>query len=157
MLWIGMSGRSRCLVGGRVVPVDDLAGWLVVDPDGAVVEPIRRFLVDFVARGNRGGSVRSYAYVLLRWWRWLRAVGVEWDKATPAEARDLVLWLQQATKQRRAPRTVSAATAGTVNAVTRKRYLGDGYEVRTIRHNISVTWNLAGVEIISRRYDHELS
>jgi site-specific recombinase XerD len=76
--------------------------------------------------------------VLLRWWRWLRAVGVEWDKATPAEARDLVLWLQQATKQRRAPRTVSAASAGTVNAVTRKRHLGDGYEARTIRHNNAV-------------------
>jgi integrase len=123
---------------GRVAPVDDVVGWLVFDPDGAVVEPIRRFLVDFVARGNRGGSVRSYAYVLLRWWRWLRSVGVEWDKATPAEARDLVLWLQQATKQRRAPRTVSAVTAGAVNAVTRKRHLGDGYEARTIRHNNAV-------------------
>lgn len=123
---------------GRVAPVDDVVGWLVFDPDSAVVEPIRRFLVDFVARGSRGGSVRSYAYVLLRWWRWLRAVGVEWDKATPAEARDLVLWLQQATKQRRAPRTVSAVTAGAVNAVTRKRHLGDGYEARTIRHNNAV-------------------
>ena len=60
-----------------------MVGWLVVDPDGVAVEPIRRFLFDFVTRDNRAGSVRSYAYVLLRWWRWLRAVGVEWDKATP--------------------------------------------------------------------------
>ena len=51
--------------------------WLVVDPDGDVVEPIQRFLRDFVARGNRAGSVRSYAYGLLRWWRWLEAVGVD--------------------------------------------------------------------------------
>jgi integrase/recombinase XerD len=93
---------------GRVVRVDGMVGWLVVDPDGVAVEPIRRFLFDFVARDNRAGSVRSYAYVLLRWWRWLRAVGVEWNKATPGEARDLVLWLRQASKQ--SPRTASAAT-----------------------------------------------
>lgn len=123
---------------GRVVRVDGMAGWLVVDPDGVVVEPIRRFLLDFVARDNRVGSVRSYAYVLLRWWRWLRAVGVDWNKATPSEARDLVLWLRQASKQSNSPRTASARTAGTVNPVTRKRHLGDGYEPRTIRHNNAV-------------------
>ncbi|MGK2902138.1 MAG: tyrosine-type recombinase/integrase [Mycobacterium sp.] len=123
---------------GRVVRVDERVGWLVVDPDGVAVEPIRRFLLDFLARDNREGSIRSYAYVLLRWWRWLRAVGVEWDKATPSEARDLVLWLRQATKRRNSPRAASAATAGTINPVTRKRHLGDSYEPRTIRHNNAV-------------------
>ena len=54
--------------------------WLVVDPDGEAVGPVQRFLRDFVARGNRAGSVRSYAYDLLRWWRWLATVGVDWDK-----------------------------------------------------------------------------
>ena len=67
---------------GRVVAADGVVPWLVVDADGDVVEPIQRFLRDFVARGNRIGSVRSYAYVLLRWWRWLVAIGVDWDKAT---------------------------------------------------------------------------
>jgi len=65
---------------------------------------------------------------------WLAAVGVDWDKATSAEVRDFVLWLGQAAKPRSSPRTASAATAGTVNAVTRKRYLGDQYEPRTVRH-----------------------
>ncbi|KAA2265406.1 hypothetical protein F0L68_04625 [Solihabitans fulvus] len=74
------------------------------------------------------GSVRSYAYDLLRWWRWLQVVGVEWDKATPAEVRDLVLWLKQATKLRATARTTLAATAGRVNPVARKRHLGDQYE-----------------------------
>lgn len=123
---------------GKVVPADGLVPWLVVDPDGAPVEPVRRFLADFVAQANSPASVRSYAYDLLRWWRWLIAVEVEWDKATPAEARDLVLWLRQAAKTRRAARTTSAATAGTVNPVTRKRHLGDGYEPRTIRHSNAV-------------------
>jgi integrase/recombinase XerD len=123
---------------GKVVPADGLVPWAVVGPDGVPVEPIRRFLADFVAQDNSAGSVRSYAYGLLRWWRWLQAVGVEWDKATPAEARDLVLWLRQASKPRRAARTASARTAGTVNPVTRKRHLSDGYEPRTIRHSNAV-------------------
>jgi hypothetical protein len=53
------------------VQFDGAVRWLVVDAAGVAVEPIRRFLADFVARGNREASVRSYAYDLLRWWRWL--------------------------------------------------------------------------------------
>lgn len=131
-------GSIRLPQWGRVVSVAGTVPWLVVGPDGVPVEPVRRFLVDFVARDNRPGSVRSYAYDLLRWWRWLRAVGVEWDKATPAEVRDLVLWLKQTAKPRRAPRTTSAALAGRVNPITRKRHLGDQYEPRTIRHSNAV-------------------
>ena len=112
--------------------------WQVVDADGDVVEPIQRFLRDFVARGNRVGSVRGYACVLLRWWRWLAVIGVDWDKATSAEVRDFVLWLVQATKPRSSPRTTSMVTAGTVNATTRKRYLGDRYEPGTVRHGNAV-------------------
>ena len=63
---------------------------------------------------------------------------MEWDKATPAEARDLVLWLKQAAKHRQSARTVSAVTAGTINPVTRKRHLGDTYEMTTVRHSNAV-------------------
>jgi integrase/recombinase XerD len=123
---------------GRVEPAAGVPGWRVVDPDGRTVEPIALFLRDFAARGNRSGSVRSYAFALLRWWRWLQAVEVAWDRAGPAEVRDFVVWLGQARKPRRAPRTVSAATAGTVNPVTGKRYLADTYEPRTVRHSNAV-------------------
>lgn len=123
---------------GRVVAADGVLPWLVVDDHDVPVEPVRRFLVDFVARGNRSGSVRSYAFGLLRWWRWLLVVDVRWDQATSEEVRGLVLWLLQAAKARRAGRTVSASTAGTVNAVTRKQYLDDGYQPRTIRHSNAV-------------------
>lgn len=119
---------------GRVVAAEGVVPWLVVDPEGVAVEPIRRFLADCVARGYRSGSVRSYAYGLLRWWRWLRAVGVEWDQATSAQVRDLVLWLGQAVKPGRSPRTVSGVVAGTINPITGKQYLDDQYKPRTVRH-----------------------
>ena len=123
---------------GRVVASDGVVPWLVTGPAGSPVEPVEQFLRDFAARGNRVSSVRSYAFDLLRWWRWLGAVGVDWDKATSAEVRDFVLWLGQASKPRNSSRTTSASTAGTVNAVTRKRYLGDQYEPRTLRHSNAV-------------------
>jgi len=70
---------------GRVVATQDVVvPFAVMDPGGRPVEPVQRFLRDFVARDNRPGSVRSYAYVLLRWWRWLQVVGCGWDKVTPA-------------------------------------------------------------------------
>lgn len=130
-------GSIRLPRWGKVVPSDGVVPWLVVDPGGVPVEPVRRYLRDFVAR-NRPGSVRSYAYALLRWWRWLRVVQVEWDRATSAEVRDLVLWLKQTTKPRNSPRTKSASTAGTVNPITRKRNPGDRYQPRTIRHSNAV-------------------
>lgn len=123
---------------GSVAAGDGVVPWVVLDDGGVPVGPIWVFLRDFVARGNRPGSVRSYAYVLLRWWRWLRVVDVGWDRATSAEVRDLVLWLQLTTKPRVAPRTRSAATVGTANPLTGKRYLGDGYGARTIRHGNAV-------------------
>ncbi|WP_319461449.1 site-specific integrase [Micromonospora sp. RTP1Z1] len=123
---------------GHVVSFEGVVPWLVVDDGGVPVEPIRVFLRDFVARGNRPGSVRSYAYALLRWWRWLRVVGVEWDRATSAEVRDLVLWLGQAVKDRNSPRVASAATAGTVNLISGKRYLDDRFGPRTIRHGNAI-------------------
>lgn len=123
---------------GRVAPTDGVSPWQVLDPDEQPVAAIGQFLRDFVARGNRPGSVRSYAYDLLRWWRFLIVLEVEWDRATSAEVRDFVLWLQQAKKTRRAPRTKSVATVGRINPVTRKQHLDDRYTVRTVRHSNAV-------------------
>ena len=55
------------------------------------VGPIETYLADFIARGNAAASVRSYAYGLLRWWRWLKVVETDWEKATSAEVKDFVL------------------------------------------------------------------
>ncbi|QDY12002.1 site-specific integrase [Micromonospora sp. HM134] len=131
-------GEIRLARWGRVAPRGGIPPFEVLDADGGPVEPIRRFLREFVARGNAAGSVRSYAYDLLRWWRFLRAIEVEWDKATSAEVRDFVLWIKQARKTPSAPRQRSAMTAGTVNPVTRKRYQDDRYMVTTVRHSNAV-------------------
>jgi integrase/recombinase XerD len=123
---------------GRVVAADEPVPWRVLDDAGDPVGPIRVYLSDFVAQGNAVASVRSYAYDLLRWWRWLHVVEIDWDKATSTEVKDFVLWFSAATKRRQAARTASAGTAGTVNPITRKRYLDDRYQPRTVRHSNAV-------------------
>jgi len=87
-------GSIRLPQWGRVIAAEGRVPWVVVDPGGTAVEPIEQFLRDFAVR-NRPASVRSYAYDLLRWWRWLQVVGVGWNQATSAEVRDLVLWMKQ--------------------------------------------------------------
>jgi hypothetical protein len=52
---------------GRVVRTTRaVVPFEVADPDGHPAEPIQKFLREFVARGRRAGSIRSYAYALLR-------------------------------------------------------------------------------------------
>jgi integrase/recombinase XerD len=143
--------RRNAMVSGRELVSLKLPGWgrvaaspdevvpyVVMDEAGDRVEPISVFLRDFIACGNRRSSARSYCYALLRWWRFLLAVDVPWDRAGPAEGRDYVLWLGQADKPVAGRRTRSAATAGRVNQVTRKPYPGDKYQPRTIRNGNAV-------------------
>ncbi|MEU1813326.1 site-specific integrase [Micromonospora aurantiaca (nom. illeg.)] len=123
---------------GGVVPADGATPWLMVDGLGHPVEAVTIFLCDLTARGRSAGTARSYAMALLRWWRFLNAVDVSWERAAPAEVRDLVLWLTYAAKPIAARRTASRPTAGRINPVTRKSHLGDGYGPATIRHNNAV-------------------
>lgn len=58
---------------GRVKPSDGPAPWTVVTDEGDVVV-IQQYLREVVARGGSPSTTRSYAYDLLRWWRW-RAMG----------------------------------------------------------------------------------
>jgi hypothetical protein len=80
---------------------------------------------------------------LLRWFRFLWALGVVWDQATRVEARDFCRWLQIADKPvrphwRHLDGDVAAvARSGTgpgVNAVTGKAVRGSRYAAATVAH-----------------------
>ncbi len=77
----------------------DSSGNPVGDPTTVAVEGIdlgviQQYLREVVARGGSPSTTRSYAYDFLRWWRWLMAIGVQWDPATSTEVKDYVLWLR---------------------------------------------------------------
>ncbi len=77
---------------------DPWAPWQLVDGDGLAVEGVAAFLADLQAAGRSAATMRSYGMDLLRWFRFLWAVEVAWDRATRAEARDFCRWLQVAGK-----------------------------------------------------------
>jgi hypothetical protein len=55
---------------------------------GAEVLPVTEFLHHMLADDSSPASLRAYAYEPLAWFRFLRAVGVSWNRAGRAEARD---------------------------------------------------------------------
>jgi integrase len=84
---------------GRLVTTDSpWEPYRLVDPDGVVVEAVDAYLRDLQAAGWSAATARSYGLDLLRWFRFLWAVGVCWDRATRIEARDFCRWLQVAGK-----------------------------------------------------------
>lgn len=113
-----------------------------MDPEGAGLVSVSSFLKDLQAIGRPATTQRSYALALLRWFRFLWAVRVSWDRAARTEARDFSRWMQLSDK----PRVRQAgpgggavvAAAGAVNAITRKRAPGLKYAPRTILHSETV-------------------
>lgn len=126
---------------------DPFEPYRLVDPDGAVVAGVGGYLRELGACGRPATTQRSYGMDLLRWFRFLWAVGVRWDQATRVEARDFCRWLQVADKPSRphwrqrdgdpsgASSTPRAGGAGDdPNPVTGKPAVGGGYAPATVAH-----------------------
>ncbi|MFF6786943.1 hypothetical protein [Streptomyces sp. NPDC012510] len=91
-----------------------------------------------MASGNSPASCRSYGYDLLRWFRFLAAVGIAGNRAQRVDVRDFVLWLRTAHNPARDRRRPDAPAAGSVNLRTGKPYLPAGYAPATVNHALSV-------------------
>jgi len=135
-LVVSRAGRLECTG-------DDREPYRLIGSDGRVADPVSVFLRDLRAAGKSVATLRSYAMDLLRWWRFLDAVGVAWDRASRAEARDFSCWIQLTVKQRLQTSRPKAArwssrTAGAPNPVTGKPAAGDGYAPATVAHSETV-------------------
>lgn len=67
--------------------------YRLLDCSGGAVDAVGSFFADLLAAGRSEATVRSYGMDLLRWFRFLWAVEVDWDHATRVEARDFCRWL----------------------------------------------------------------
>jgi site-specific recombinase XerD len=110
---------------------------VVVFPD-AVHGPCREWLRDLAACDCSALTLRSYAYDLLRWLRFLHVIGTSWKRATREHVRDFVEYLRQAPNPQNLRRSPDAPALGSVNKVTGKPYPKPGYAARTINHQLSV-------------------
>lgn len=70
----------------------------LLDPFGKPVEPAAVYFKDLMAADSSPLTPRSYGMDLLRWWRFLWALGIEWDRTTREDARDFMLWMKLADK-----------------------------------------------------------
>lgn len=103
-------------VGRLVATSDPSEPYRLLDATGAAVDPVATWFADLQAAGRSAATARSYGMDLLRWFRFLWAAGVSWDRATRTEARDFCRWLQVGGKQAR-PHWRHAGSAGTASAV----------------------------------------
>src|SRR5437870_6307116 len=65
--------------------------YMLVGPDGTPVEPVRDYLLELLASDCSPLTIKSYAFDLLGWFRFLVNVGVSWDQADRLHLRDWVL------------------------------------------------------------------
>lgn len=130
------------MVGGVVDTGDPWEPYRLVGPDGVSMDPVTTFLKDLQAAGRPATTQRSYALALLRWFRFLWAVEVDWQRATRAEARDFCRWMQLSDKPARpqvaAGATRAARTRGAANPMTGKVSPGQRYALRTRVHSETV-------------------
>jgi site-specific recombinase XerC len=129
--------------GGQLVSTGDPGEpYRLVDNHGVVVQPVAAFLRELLAAGRSVATLRSYGMDMLRWWRFLDAVAVGWDRATRIEARDFSCWIQLAVKHRIRARTdletQTFESVGPPNPVTGKPASGPGYAAATIAHSETV-------------------
>ncbi len=124
-------------VGAVVGQGDASVPWAVVDAARERLEPVQAYLLELGVCDYSPLTLRSYAVDLLRWFRFLAAVGVDWDRAHRDQVRDFVLWLRGAVNPQRVPTTAGRPVAS-INAVTGKVRAQAGYAPATINHALSV-------------------
>jgi integrase len=106
---------------GRLRESEEItAGVEVLDVAGEPISPITDYLRHITANDRSRATCRSYAMALLRWWRFLSAIDVPWQRAGQIEYVDHILWMRMATPTHGgavsptsgfAPRTINHASA----------------------------------------------
>jgi site-specific recombinase XerD len=136
---------------------DPFEPYRLVDDAGRVVAPVAAYLRDLQARGLSEATQRSYGMALLRWFRFLGAIGMGWEQATRVEAREFCRWVQVAAKpvrphwrHRDEPAQSQPARAGArslPNPVTGKTPPAATYAAATAAHSETVLRGFYGFHL----------
>lgn len=73
----------------------------LVDAGGAPIAAVSAFFDELQAAGRSASTLRSYGMDLLRWFRFLWAIDVAWNRASRVEARDFARWMLVSGKPQR--------------------------------------------------------
>ncbi len=124
---------------------DPFLPYCLLDADRVPIAPASAYFAELAACGRPATTQRSYAMDLLRWFRFLAALGVAWNQATRSEARDFCRWLTCTPKPQRPHWRRSGGeplpgrrTPTPPNSLTGKRAPGPTYAPATVAHAESV-------------------
>jgi Phage integrase, N-terminal SAM-like domain len=81
------------LTGSLQATDDRWVSYRLVDAAGIPVEAVSDYFRDLQAAGRSVATIRSYGTDLLRWFRFLWAIDVAWDRVPRNEAHDFCRWL----------------------------------------------------------------
>lgn len=126
---------------GRLMETSDpYEPYRLLDAGGVTVEAVSVYFQELLAAYKAPATVRSYGMDLLRWWRFLQAVGVPWDRVSRVEARDFSRWIQVTAKPSKgsAAKRRSVQSGAAPNPVTGKPSAGPGYAPTTVAHSETV-------------------
>lgn len=137
---LGSAGRDvnrlTVPVVGAVVRIDEVPGTAVLDASGESLVEVGEFFRSMLACGASPSSLRSYGLALLRWWRFLAAIGVSWDRAGRVDAQDFVLWMRMVGPAGRpggyAPATINHALAVVKSFYADRAQAGQGPVINPI-------------------------
>lgn len=110
----------------------------ILDGQGQPISEVELFLRDTYARRPNYNTVRTYAYAILDWYRFLTVQNLTNCHVRRSNVTDYVLHLREKVNPQRNRRTKEAPVAGSINAVTGKPYLAAGYQSSTINQRITV-------------------
>ena len=130
---------------GRVAEFDSGLRWRVLFPEGEHAAA-SSYLRELAASDCSPTTLRSYAYDLLRWFRFIHDRLISWERAERGDVRDFIEFLRESPVPQRAHKAIRSR--GLVNAATGKAELGPHYASRTINHQLSVLYSF---------YDHACS
>jgi site-specific recombinase XerD len=119
---------------GRVVEFESGLRWRVLFPE-LEHEAASGYLRELAASDCSPATLRSYAFDLLRWFRFLHRQLTPWERAERLDVRTFVEWLREAPNPQRSRRRADALAPGSVNPAT---VLSASYASRTINHQLSV-------------------
>ncbi|MEU4418577.1 tyrosine-type recombinase/integrase [Nocardia salmonicida] len=125
-------------VGAVIAGPGTVPPFVVVDAQQRLVDPAVQYLRDLALGDVSPLTCKSYGYDLLRWFRLLWLLGMDWDHATEAEVALLVGSLRNGSNPQRVRQRAGTPGPGTVNVRTGKQQLKAGYAPRTINHCLSV-------------------
>ena len=108
------------LAGALQATGDPWEPYRLVDAGGAAVEAVAEYFRDLQAAGRSEATLRSYGMDLLRWFRFLWAVEVAWDRATRVEARDFCRWMLVAGKPSARTGAATARRCGRIGDAARR-------------------------------------